>query len=313
MDNDIQVAFCPGWTDMNQGRMLSGGPAGCVPNINESPTFPAFVKATTACLISSGVGTPGSVGNGTVFGGGFVLGDAGLGDTPVELWSAGDLRDRFHLAEVALFESNAERLNLRLEVPSAFVRDRVVAMIPRFIGAEWAPRGAGEDLTAELDGEADAETVKKLATVGKLLAKAKEALKEEGGGDEPAEIVASLQLRHDALAACASPRTPGRRAQGTPTQPPHTVGRRPGDTPPTPRTATPRSLADQAAMQAAQRRGAGAMYLLHSEFPKTCQRQTGGQPPAPIEGMSAAAVADVLFYLDGQRELRNLVRQSLAA
>ena len=70
--------------------MLSVGPAGRVPNINESPTFTAFAAAVTESLINSGKGTPGSVGDGDVFGVGFALGNEGLSSTPVELWSKDD-------------------------------------------------------------------------------------------------------------------------------------------------------------------------------------------------------------------------------
>ena len=49
---------------MNQGSMLSGGPKGRVPNIDESPTFKAYVESATAIVINSGAGTTGSVGDG---------------------------------------------------------------------------------------------------------------------------------------------------------------------------------------------------------------------------------------------------------
>ena len=281
---------------MNQESMLSCGAASRGPNINESPTFTAFAVAMTESLINSGKGTPGSVGDGESFGAGFVLGDESLSSTPVELWTKKDQEEKMHLAEVAFFASNAKKYNLRLEEPSASMRALVTGMIPKYIGIEWGPGDASGDLTAELDNEADAEAAVKLATVEKMLAKAKEKLKETGEGDdgEPGEIVASLQLCLDTLAASTSPRTPG--AKGAPAQPVQTR-RRAGSTPPTPKAATPESMADGAAMQAAQRRGAGVMYLLHSEFPKTCRHLTGGKPPAPVEGMSAPALADVVFYL----------------
>ena len=145
-----------------------------------------------------------------------------------------------------------------------------------------------------------------------MLAKAKAKLKETGERDdgEPGEIVASLQLCLDTLAASTSPRTPG--AKGPPAQPPQSR-RRAGSTPPTPKAATPKSMADGAAMQAAQCRGAGVMYLLHSEFPKTCRHLTGGKPPAPIEGMSAPALRDVVSYLESQKFIHHLVWLSLGA
>ena len=124
MDNDYKVRFCPLRADMNQGSKLSGGTTGCAPNINESPTFQAYVKAATAWMITSGTGTPGSVGDGKTFGAGFVLGNAALEETPVELWSKQDQKDKFPLATVALFKSNAERLNLRHEEPSPEMRAR---------------------------------------------------------------------------------------------------------------------------------------------------------------------------------------------
>ena len=53
--------------------------------------------------------------------------------------------------------------------------------------------------------------------------------------------------------------------------------------------------------------------MLHSEFPKTCRHLTGGKPPAPIEGMSAPALADVLSYLESQKSVHHQVWLSLGA
>jgi hypothetical protein len=249
--------------------------------------------------------------------------DQGLNGVPIEMWNKKDKSDRQHCALTCAFGANARKYNLELVEFPADVAPIISAMVPNLISHNWA--GLREDgaqdggFGAELDREAGEEKKEKSieATQG-LLEEAKAELEGGKANEGQAELVAALQQRLDAL-------TTG--AIKTPTQPRPSPGAAARETGPAGKATvlkrlvaqvkrqemTPRSLADQTALQRLKRQGEAMVHMQHKQYPKTLKRLTGTGSPAPLACMAPAALTDVLCFLEDQERVLAIVAEALAS
>jgi len=100
-----------------------------VAQLNNAPTFQAFINQTIDRLISLGRGAPSAVGDGKTIGASMRWSQAALSRFPVELWPQVDLVENWHCAEVACLAPTTANLKLRHDPSPAPVRAMVLHMI----------------------------------------------------------------------------------------------------------------------------------------------------------------------------------------
>lgn len=303
-----------------------------VAELNNSPTFQAFINKTIERIILLGRGPPGAVGDGKTIGASMRWSQAALAALPVELWPRVDIVENWHCAEVACLAPTAANLKLRHEPFPAPVQAMVLRMIAEgHIDKQFA-RGCdvglgsgGSDSSRRLDEVIEDEASGELGTLHSLLQKAATALERakdnaggaEGGGAandsqddssvaETAALVASIERSIKAHKEAAGLRTPLAATSAAGAE--YTVTARFAP-PPKQAAPTPKSLADQAQIQQLQRESAGAIHRLHAALPKTLIHW--GPTPAPAELLSAVVLNDVLMRMESQRAVLESVGASL--
>jgi len=178
-----------------------------VAQLNNAPTFQAFINQTIDRLISLGRGAPSAVGDGKTIGASMRWSQAALSRFPVELWPQVDLVENWHCAEVACLAPTAANLKLRHEPFPAPVHAMVLRMLAeghidqQFARGSDVGLGSGGGASSRRIGEdIEDEASRELETLQTLLQKAMTALeqaKESACGAEGGERGGRQQLRRN--------------------------------------------------------------------------------------------------------------------